>query len=69
MDSQDAILKKHLNDMEIWLEEENINRNSNLGKELLKQTRELIVQHYEIRELREKTTKLNSRLNNEIKSE
>ncbi|ENK0837080.1 hypothetical protein AB2Z22_000386 [Clostridium botulinum] len=53
MDNQKhAILKKHLNDMEIWLEEENINRNSNLGKELLKQTRELIVQHYEIEELK-----------------
>nr|DAK04226.1 MAG TPA: hypothetical protein [Caudoviricetes sp.] len=53
MDNQKhAILKKHLNDMEIWLEEENINRNSNLGKELLKQARELIIQHYEIEELK-----------------
>ncbi|NFF68920.1 hypothetical protein FDF18_02615 [Clostridium sporogenes] len=61
MDSQrDAILKKHLNDMEIWLEEENINRNSNLGKELLKQTRELIVQHYEIEELKKETAQENN---------
>jgi len=40
--------------MATWLEEENIDRNSNLGKELLKQTRELIMQHYEIRKLKEK---------------
>ncbi|EPY2295881.1 hypothetical protein ACXATC_003551 [Clostridium sporogenes] len=61
MDNQKhAILKKHLNDMEIWLEEENINRNSNLGKELLKQTRELIIQHYEIEELKKITAQENN---------
>lgn len=56
------VLKNHLEDMSGWLEEEGIDRDSNLGKELLKQTRELIEQHYEIRDLKEKTTQLLGRL-------
>ncbi|WP_461614335.1 hypothetical protein [Clostridium sp. Marseille-QA1073] len=59
---KNRLLEEHLEEMATWLEEENIDKNSNLGKELLKQTRELIMQHYEIRKLKEKTTQILGRL-------
>lgn len=52
------VLNQHLNCVSNWLEEEGISKNSNLGKEFLKQTKELIENNYEVRELKELKTNI-----------
>lgn len=54
------LLNKHLNEVSDWLRESAIDPESNLGREMLKQTKEIITQHYEIREIKRRLDQLNN---------
>lgn len=54
------LLNKHLSEVSDWLRESAIDPESNLGRELLKQTEEIITQHYEIREIKRRLDQLNN---------
>lgn len=62
-----VLLDSHLKDVSKWMADSNINPESEFGKEFLKQTKELIEQHYEIRELKEQIAALRRQISRQPK--
>ncbi|AFK87449.1 MULTISPECIES: hypothetical protein [Thermoanaerobacterium] len=56
------LLDIHLKEVSKWMEDSNIDPTSEFGQEFLKQTKELIEQFYEIKELKGRVTALEKQI-------
>lgn len=56
------LLDAHLREVSKWMKNSNIDPTSEFGQEFLKQTKELIEQHYEVKELKERVAALEKRM-------